>query len=160
MCNGADRVFHWGLGNRGLTPLVNRSGDGRRVRFFEQQHWNMALLELFVGGRASFSTLALPTGRNHTIAVIESVQEGDTYYALVAALGADRAHTFETEVELALPRAHSVVLGRDAVQQWRFDGSVSVVETLLAEKGSYLGLYATVIQGGTMSPGDDVVIIG
>ena len=33
-------------------------------------------------------------------------------------------------------------------------------ETLLAEKGSYLGLYATVIQGGTMSPGDDVVIIG
>mmetsp|Transcript_4518 Transcript_4518/g.20399 ORF Transcript_4518/g.20399 Transcript_4518/m.20399 type:complete len:376 (-) Transcript_4518:63-1190(-) len=33
-------------------------------------------------------------------------------------------------------------------------------ETLLAEKGSYLGLYATVIQGGTMSPGDDIVVIG
>ena len=33
-------------------------------------------------------------------------------------------------------------------------------ETTLAEKGSYLGLYATVIQGGTMSPGDDIVLIG
>ena len=33
-------------------------------------------------------------------------------------------------------------------------------ETTLAEKGSYLGLYATVIQGGTMSPGDDLVLIG
>lgn len=33
-------------------------------------------------------------------------------------------------------------------------------ETLLSEKGSYLGLYATVIQGGTMSPGDDIVVIG
>lgn len=33
-------------------------------------------------------------------------------------------------------------------------------ETTLAEKGSYLGLYATVIQGGTMSAGDDIVLIG
>ena len=33
-------------------------------------------------------------------------------------------------------------------------------ETLLSEKGSYLGLYATVIQEGTMSPGDDIVVIG
>ena len=142
VCSGADRVFHWGLGSRGLAPLVNRSGDGRRVQFFEQHYWNMALLELFVGGRARFTTLALPVGRNHTIAVIESVQEGDTYYALIAALGADRAHAFETEVELALPRAHSVMLGRGAVQQWRFDGSVSVVETLLAELKDRDGMLA------------------
>lgn len=152
MCQGADRLFHWGLGNRGLTPLVNRSGDGRRVQFFEQHYWNMALLELFLGGQASFRTFQLPPPpaapgasldrpTNHTVAVIESVLVGDTYYALVAALGADREHPFQTEVTLTLPAGRGAVRGgvQQSVQQYRFDGSVSVVETLLAELANQSG---------------------
>ena len=49
---GADRIFHWETG----TSLRNSSGDGRLVNFFEQHAWNMALLELFVGGAARFAT--------------------------------------------------------------------------------------------------------
>ena len=84
MCAGADRSFHWETG----TSLRNSSGDGRLVNFFEQHAWNMALLELFRGGRARFATYELPVAGsplNSTVAVIESLT-ADSYYALVAAL--------------------------------------------------------------------------
>lgn len=53
VCHGADRVFHWEEG----TSLRNASGDGRLVNFFEQAAWNSALLELFLGGTATFRVL-------------------------------------------------------------------------------------------------------
>lgn len=75
MCHGVDRIFHWETG----TTLHNSSGDGRVVNFFEQWPWNMAMLELFLGGKASFSTFDLPPaagcsafGLNNTISMIES----------------------------------------------------------------------------------------
>jgi hypothetical protein len=56
MCHGADRLFHWESG----TTLRNASGNNRVVNFYEQMAWNMAFLELFVGGKARFVTYDLP----------------------------------------------------------------------------------------------------
>jgi hypothetical protein len=33
MCNGVDQMYHW---FDGLPGLVNKSGDGRQILFFEQ----------------------------------------------------------------------------------------------------------------------------
>ena len=51
ICAGADRIFHWETG----TTLRNSTGDGRLVNFYEQWPWNMALLELFLGGLLNVS---------------------------------------------------------------------------------------------------------
>ena len=112
MCHGVDRIFHWETG----TTLVNSSGDGRLVNFYEQWAWNMAFLELFLGGQARFATWAVPApsptspdGRTGTgtgtgtgaptIALIESVKEG-AYYALIAAVGHNRTARFRTSVSI------------------------------------------------------------
>jgi hypothetical protein len=149
VCNGVDRTFHW---FDGLTGLVNRSGDGRKVLFFEQHHWNMALLELFIGGAARFATYDLPQKKrrgtapasaasggnllNSTIGVIESVK-ADSYYALVAALGHDRGYEFRTTVALRAP------FEVGSVQQYRMNSSVSVLETLIRELKGQPGMLQT-----------------
>lgn len=107
------------------------------VNFFEQHAWNMALLELFLGGQATFTTYTLAHKRlplNHSIATIESVV-GGKYYVLVAAIAADRTHPFRTTVPLR-PRAR---LTAKRAQQYRMDASVSVVETVLRELQSRPG---------------------
>jgi len=133
MCEGVERIFHW----QGGTSLRNVSGDGRLVNFYEQHAWNMAMLELFLGGQAKFSTYEIPLDGlplNHSIATIESVVRG-TYYALIAAVGADRSHPFQTTVPLH-PRAE---LHGGRAQQYRMNASVSVVETVLRELSSKPG---------------------
>ena len=79
MCHGVDRIFHWETG----TTLRNSSGDGRLVNFYEQWPWNMALLELFLGGKARFATYDLPPepgcsayGLNNTVAMIAGAAGG------------------------------------------------------------------------------------
>ena len=94
------------------STLRNASGDGRLVNFYTQHAWNMALLELFVGGKdAAVTTYAhvpadgpgvMPAGEfplNDTVTTIEAVVNG-TYYALVAAVATDRTHPFRTTVRL------------------------------------------------------------
>ena len=97
----------------------------------------MAFLELFLGGDATFSTYELSQPGlplNHTIALIESLVNG-TYYVLIAALGADRAHPFRTSVPV---RLHGSLDGA-ATHQYRMNSSVSVVETVLRELQSVPG---------------------
>ena len=130
VCHGVDRIFHWETG----TTLRNTSGDNREVNFFEQHAWNMAFLELFVGGATTITTYeaAHPAGLplNHSMATIESLVNG-SYYVLIASVGADRDHPFSTKLRL---RAHSAAgLDGAAALQYRMDASVSVVETVVRE---------------------------
>jgi hypothetical protein len=128
VCHGVDRIFHWESG----TTLRNSSGDGRLVNFFEQHAWNMALLELFTGGRASFAVYEIPHAPlplNHTVGLIESVDMNGTYFALVAAVGADRSHPFRTIV----PLRPALRLDASRAQMYQMNSSVSVVECVLRE---------------------------
>ena len=148
VCGGADRVFHWEEG----TSLRNASGDGRLVNFFEQAPWNAALLELFLGGAATFRVLDYVDGNgdgggargeaparvalNSTLGIVESGHAANgTYHALVAAVGAERNASWSTTVELRAAAASAPLAFPHGatVQQWRMDASVSVVETLLRE---------------------------
>ena len=107
---GVDKIFHWESG----TTIRNVSGRQNDANFYEQWAWDMALLELFIGGRPRFvafdlvhppaaSTRASATSTavrlNSTVAVIESAKGGDELYVLVAALGYDRSHRFRTAVQ-------------------------------------------------------------
>jgi hypothetical protein len=151
---GVERIFHWETG----TAVRNRTGDGRRVNFYEQWSWNMALLELFLGGLPRFATFDLVPGAgagagalNGTVAVIESAKGGGELLLLVAALGPDRHSPFRTALQW---NASAGALrdcggggggggggGRSSgsrssaveVHQYRMDSSASVVETIVAE---------------------------
>jgi hypothetical protein len=64
---GVDKIFHWEAGttvtNLTTDPAMaggGRNGDGRLVNFYEQWGWNMAFLELFIGGQPRFATFDLP----------------------------------------------------------------------------------------------------
>ena len=136
MCHGVERIFHWETG----TTLVNRSGDGRLVNFYEQWPWAMALLELFVGGRARFATHSLRTpDGNGSVAVIESVKP-EAYFVLVAALGPQRNASFRTTVPVSTDAAVLLQRGGDAaearglvVEQYTMNSRRSVVETIVRE---------------------------
>lgn len=108
------------------------------------------MLELFLGGAATFrvfdyvgSSSAFgraqqggdnPPVLNSTIGVVESLKSDEnTYYALVAAVGATRETTWTTTVSINIDTAAA---GVAAVQQWQFNSSVSVVETVLRELSS------------------------
>ena len=134
MCHGVDRIFHWETG----TTLRNSSGDGRLVNFYEQWPWNMALLELFLGGKARFATYDLPPepgcsayGLNNTVAMIES-DKPDEFLILISALACNRTAPFSTKVKWATDSA-ALRSGKLAVEQYRMDSSVSVTETIIRE---------------------------
>jgi hypothetical protein len=133
MCSGVDRIFHWETG----TTLRNSSGDGRLVNFYEQWPWNMAMLELFIGGNARVKTWLVvaqeyvPGGSGApTIALIESVKDGE-YYALVAALGRNRSTPFTTTVSWSTDAP--ALQSKHSSQQWIMNSSHSVTETVLRE---------------------------
>lgn len=129
MCHGADRIFHWETG----TTVRNSTGDKRTVNFYEQWPWNMAMLELFLGGKARFRTFDQKRAGhpNRMIGVIESVVNR-TYYALVATVGSERKDAFTTEVELSTDAFQSGS-SRLQVEQYQMDSSVSVIETIVRE---------------------------
>jgi hypothetical protein len=143
MCQGVDRIFHW----EGGTSVRNSSGDNRIVNFYEQWPWNMAMLEMFLGGRARYRTYNLMPARavqastasmlNGTITVIESVLPSGEYMALVAALGATRQSPFRTSFPLVTDAAALLDISASAggldVRQWRMNSSRSVVETIVRE---------------------------
>jgi hypothetical protein len=140
VCAGADKIFHWETG----TTLRNSSGDNRLVNFYEQWPWNMALLELFVGGQATFSTFAregqqlrrLQVG-DDTVTVIESQFGGPQprYLALVAGVASTRQGRWTTKVTLQTDafESSSSSSSRVEVHQWRMNASYSVVETIVRE---------------------------
>ena len=134
ICHGVDRIFHWETG----TTLRNSSGDGRLVNFYEQWPWNMALLELFLGGKARFATYDLPPepgcsdyGLNNTVAMIES-DKPDEYLILISALACNRTASYSTKVKWATDSA-ALRSGKLTVEQYRMDSSVSVTETIIRE---------------------------
>ena len=129
MCHGVDRIFHWETG----TSLRNSTGDNRIVYFYEQWPWNMAFLELFLGGKARFSTFdQVRRGhQNRKLGMIESVVNG-TYYALVAIVGSQRNDGFTTEVKLST-NAFQDGGQKLQIEQYQMDSSVSVVETIVRE---------------------------
>jgi hypothetical protein len=146
MCHGVTRIFHWETG----TTLRNSSGDGRLVNFYEQWPWNMALLELFLGGEARFATWHLPpapdTSPGHReppplangtgwpmVSLIESVHE-DEYFALVAGVGHNRTTPFSTQFELSTD-APLLLQHADELtwEQYKMNASYSVIETIVAE---------------------------
>lgn len=144
VCSGIEKVFHWETG----TTLRNSSGDGRLVNFYEQWPWNMALLELFLGGDARVVTWSVaqdesvPGGSGApTIALIESVMPSGEVYALVAALGHNRTTPFTTTVSFS-SSAHVLGLERAALtaQQWKMDASRSVTQTVLGELSGKEGM--------------------
>lgn len=136
MCHGVDRIFHWATG----ATLRNRTGDGRLVQFYEQWSWNLAILELFIGGRGRFATYDLPQAGsvlNHSVAVIESVKD-DAYYALVAAVASNRSNLFSTTVSLA---ADALGTGDVVVEQYQMNSERSVVETVIRELTGQPGMF-------------------
>jgi len=135
MCHGVDRIFHWAPG----ATLRNSTGDGRLVQFYEQHSWNMAILELFIGGRGRFATYDLPqadSNFNHSVAVVESVKD-DVYYALVAAVASNRTNLFSTRVSI-----EADALGADdvVVEQYVMSSERSVVETVIRELADKPGM--------------------
>lgn len=135
MCHGVDRMFHWATG----ATLRNSTGDGRLVQFYEQWSWNMAVLELFIGGRSRFATYDLPQAGsvlNHSVSIIESVKE-DVYYALVAVVASNRSNLFSTTVSLV---ADALGTSDVVVEQYQTNSERSVVETVIRELAGKPGM--------------------
>lgn len=136
MCHGVDRIFHWGTG----AKIRNSTGDNRLVQFYEQWSWNMAILELFIGGRGRFATYDLPvagSALNHSVALIESVKE-DAYYALVATVASDRSNLYRTTFDLV---ADALGTSDVVVEQYLMNSERSVVETIIRELTGKPGMF-------------------
>jgi len=143
MCNGVDRLFHWESG----TILAGRN-------FYEQWPWSMALLELFKGGRASFTLLELPEeklkkhsmrAQNNSIGVIDSVVQAEatgmvTYYAMIGAIASTRDQHWSTTVELSSDAFSSMEQPQLTLQQYRMNSTVSATETVLRELKGQAGM--------------------
>lgn len=132
--------------SRSLFPLGN--GSNRQEQHgrwapgpvYEQWSWNMAVLELFIGGRGRFVTYDLPQAGsvlNHSVAIIESVKE-DAYYALVAAVASNRSNLFSTTVSIA---ADALGTGDVVVEQYQMNSERSVVETVIRELTGKPGMF-------------------
>ena len=149
-----NKIFHWHEGVS-IRNSSHYGGDNRIVQFYEAWAWDMALLELFIGGVPRYATfdLMMPSKTssvkrkdvqatpssgevklNGTIAIIESAVGDDELYVLVSALGVKRESPFRTTIMWNTSGAlHSCVGGAVAMQQYVMNASTSVIETVVRE---------------------------
>lgn len=98
--------------------------------------WNMAFLELFLGGNARFVTWsqqpAAGTSRP-TIALIESAKD-DAYMFLIAGIGSNRTTRFRTAATVSTS-AEVLRGGPEQLvwEQYKMNSSFSVIETIVRE---------------------------
>jgi len=139
MCDGLFRLFHW---QSQIPQIRNSTGDNRVVRFYETWSWNMAILELFLGGNARFTTYdkvnpSAEIGERGSVALIESIK-ADVHYIMLAGVGANRYDNYFTFVPVTIDPPGG---GDVTIEQYKMSSETSVIEMIIRELSSQPSMF-------------------